>query len=265
MRYEPRTLIAAIAPIISLRTLIPERTSRIRPRTSVLQGERIALLAGALIAGAAATTIGIVVARRRAAQPSSEVVRGAPLRRLRDFVNRRWNPMVLRLGLAGGAHSPWGLIEHIGRISGRVYRTPVSPRAIDGGYELPLPYGTDVQWVKNILASGQARIQYHDTIVELDQPEIVEAQDAASIPDIARATAQRRGYHYLRLHTVAEMTGDLAHGPGHRAALTHGEAFPMSADGAFGAAFLAPAGVEVPVEPRMVERAPSERGTTPAG
>jgi deazaflavin-dependent oxidoreductase (nitroreductase family) len=218
-------------------------------------------LVSALAVGALAVTIGI--ARRRAAHPRPEVVAGAPLRRLRGFVVRIWNPIVLRLGLAGGARSPWGLIEHVGRTSGHVYRTPVSPRAIEGGYELPLPYGTDVHWLRNVLAAGQARIQHHDTIFELDRPEVVEARDAMSVPAAIRATAQRHGYHYLRLHTVAEMTGDFAHGEGHRAALSYGETFPMSAEGAFGATFLAPAGVEVPIEPQMVERAASEGEESP--
>jgi hypothetical protein len=213
---------------------------------------------GLVAALAIGGVIVIVVAARRAMKRSSEHVAGAPLRALRGFVVHRFNPVVIRLGLAGGAHSPWGLIEHVGRTSGHLYRTPVSPRPIDGGYELPLPYGTDVHWVKNVQASGQARIQYHDTIVELDQPEIVEAQDAVSVPDSARGFAQRRGYHYLRLHTVAEMAGDFAHREGHRAGLTHGETFAMPAEHAFDAAFLAPSGVEVPVEPQMIERVPVE-------
>ena len=247
-----------------LSVLTIQRQPRYGLRTWTPQRDQLVLLAGALVASILAATVAIVVARRRGARPSSEVVRGAPLRRLRGFVVQFWNPMVLRLGLAGGAQSPWGLIEHVGRVSGHVYRTPISPRAIEGGYEFPLPYGTDVQWVKNVLASGQARVQYHDTIFELEEPVIVEAQDARSVPEIMRAATQRRGYHYLRLHTVAEMPADFAHRDGHRARLTHGETFPMPAEGAFDATFLAPEGVEVPVEPRMVERAASEGEASPA-
>lgn len=276
-RYDLSSWIADLAPRSGLRALLPRPTprydwrallrrvdARSRWNQGVPRRTSIAVLIGALSVGALAIAIGIVIARRRAVHRHPEAVRGAPLRRLRGFVRRSWNPIVLRLGLAGGARSRWGLIEHVGRTSGHLYRTPVSPRPIEGGYELPLPYGTDVDWVRNVLASGQARIQFHDTIVELDQPEIVEAQDALSLPDAVRGTAQRLGYHYLRLHTVAEMPADFAHGEGHPAALTHGEAFPMAADGAFGSPFLAPEGVEVPVEPRMVERAPSEGEASPA-
>ncbi len=223
---------------------------RLLRRPVVLPGLFAALAVGGVVV--------IVVAARRAMKRSAEPVGGAPMRALRGFVVHRFDPIVMRLGLAGGAHSPWGLIEYVGRTSGRLYRTPVWPRRIEGGYEFPLPYGTDVQWVKNVQASGQARIQYHDTIVELDRPEIVDAQDAASVPDTARGLAQRLGDHYLRLHTVAEMPGDFAHGEGHPAALTHGDTFPMTGEGAFDATFLAPAGVEVPVEPQMIERAPVE-------
>ena len=218
--------------------------------------QKRAVRRGLIAALAIGAVVAVAIVARRAMERSAERMGGAPLRALRGFVVQRFNPVVIRLGLAGGLHSPWGLIEHVGRTTGHLYRTPVSPRPIDGGYEFPLPYGTDVQWVKNVQAAGEARIQYHDTIVELDRPEIVEAQDAASVPDAARDLAQRLGYHYLRLHTVAEMPGDFAHGEGHRAELTHGAPFPMPAAAPFDATFLAPTGVDVPVEPQMIERSP---------
>ena len=188
-------------------------------------------LVGAVAVGAA---VGVILARRRATDGSGGQVRGAPMRPLRRFVVHRFDPMVVRFGLAGGARSPWGLIEHVGRVSGHVYYTPIAPRPIVDGFEFPLPYGTDVHWVRNIRAAGQARLQYHDTIVELEGPQIVEARAAASLPGSIRDLAQRMGYHYLRLHTVASKSGAFAHGDGHHAELTHGDAFAMPAEGPFG-------------------------------
>jgi hypothetical protein len=209
-----------------------------------------ALIVGSLIAA----TAGLVVARRmRAGQPGARE-RGAPMRPLRTFVVRSFNPLVVRLRLAGGPRSPWGLIEHVGRTSGHVYRSPVSPRPIEGGFEIPLPYGADVHWVCNVLAAGRARIQLHDTIYELDRPEIVQGADAVSLAPPIRRLAGRVGYRYLRVRTVAAMPGTFSHLEGHPAPVTVGQPVAMPSEGPF-AEFLGPAaaGAAVPVEPKMVE------------
>jgi deazaflavin-dependent oxidoreductase (nitroreductase family) len=199
-----------------------------------------------------------VVARRtNASAQAGSTIRGAPLRSLRTVTARLGNPIVVRLGLAGGRRSPLALIEHVGRTSGRVYRTPIAPLPMDGGFEIPLPYGTDVHWVRNVLAAGRARLQVRDTIYELDRPEVVSGADAMSLALPVRRVAGERGWEYLRVHTVARTPGTFSHLDGHPAHVTHGEPVPVVAEGPFGE-FLAPvgAGDEVPAEPKMTDRAP---------
>ncbi len=214
----------------------------------------------ALIVGAAVVAvIRLVVRGRMPAGESGGHRQGTPLRSLRGFVVRSFNPLVIRLRLAGGPRSPWGLIEHVGRSSGRVYRSPVAPRPMEGGFEIPLPYGEDVHWVRNMLAAGRARIQLHDTIYELDRPEVVGGADAISLKPPVRGFAGRMGYRYLRVRTVAAMPGTFSHLEGHPAPVTVGRPVPMAAEGPF-AEFVSPArpGAAVPVEPRMVDRLPVE-------
>ena len=55
--------------------------------------------------------------------------------------------------------APWlpglGVVVHRGRTSGKQYRTPVNVFPRPGGrYVLALTYGTDTDWVKNVIAAG---------------------------------------------------------------------------------------------------------------
>ena len=50
---------------------------------------------------------------------------------------------------------PWfGIVEHVGRRSGRRYRTPVNVFRRGNRYVFALTYGTESEWVRNVLAAG---------------------------------------------------------------------------------------------------------------
>jgi hypothetical protein len=53
-------------------------------------------------------------------------------------LNRRITNPIVRV-LAGRRLSPVAIVEHLGRTTGRRYRTPVIPFRIDGGYLISLP------------------------------------------------------------------------------------------------------------------------------
>jgi deazaflavin-dependent oxidoreductase (nitroreductase family) len=46
----------------------------------------------------------------------------------------------------------WSIVEHVGRRSGKTYRTPVSVFRTRDGVAILLPYGTDRDWVRNVQA-----------------------------------------------------------------------------------------------------------------
>ena len=124
-------------------------------------------------------------------------------------MTRRFNPLVMRLGLVGGARSPWALVEHVGRRSGHRYRTPVLPMRVDDWMVVPLPYGTDADWVRNVRTAGHCRMQRGGTVFELDEPAVIAAVEHPGIPEWYRARLARRGRHYLRLHVLAAAPGTL--------------------------------------------------------
>lgn len=49
---------------------------------------------------------------------------------------------------------PFALIEHIGRRSGRCYRTPVMLFPTLDGYAIALTYGPATDWVRNLIVAG---------------------------------------------------------------------------------------------------------------
>ena len=166
-------------------------------------GRIVRLLA---ILGAIAGTAWVVSASRLARD------RGESLREVlgvdfRGFVTHRFNPLVMRLGLAGGRRSPWAIVEHVGRTSGKTYRTPILPRTAGDYAFVPLSYGSGVHWVNNVRTAGHCRIQLHETMLELDEPAIVGAGDNPTVPAPLRETLERTGRKYLRLHILQRAPG----------------------------------------------------------
>jgi deazaflavin-dependent oxidoreductase (nitroreductase family) len=129
---------------------------------------------------------------------------------LRGFVTHRFNPLVMRFGLAGGRVSPWAILEHVGRTSGNTYHTPIyAVMAGDYAY-VRLTYGSDVHWVRNVQAAGHCRVQAHETILELDEPAIIKASESPIVPPALRRALDRTGRTYLRLHVLDRAPGTFA-------------------------------------------------------
>src|SRR5215218_6696968 len=104
------------------------------------------------------------------------------MRRLRFFTARLINP---RTRLVAGRLPGFALITHIGRRSGRTYRTPINVFRRDDHYYFPLSYGSDVDWLKNILAAGQCSIRTRGRTVRVDEPELLIDPDLRALPFFA--------------------------------------------------------------------------------
>jgi deazaflavin-dependent oxidoreductase (nitroreductase family) len=76
----------------------------------------------------------------------------------------------LTLPLAGTL--PWfGVLEHVGRRSGIVRRTPLNVfRSGEDGWVVALTYGPGVQWLRNIEAAGECRMLVRGRWLRLDAP-----------------------------------------------------------------------------------------------
>ncbi len=84
--------------------------------------------------------------------------------------NRRFtNRLFLRIA---GYLPGFAVVSHVGRKSGRLYRTPVNAFRIDGGYNTALTYGSGSDWVRNVLAAGGCEIQTRGRRMRLIDPRL---------------------------------------------------------------------------------------------
>ncbi|GAA1390784.1 nitroreductase family deazaflavin-dependent oxidoreductase [Pseudonocardia kongjuensis] len=112
--------------------------------------------------------------------------------------NRVFNPRAL----SGGR---WPVLTHVGRRSGRSYRTPLDAHAVPGGYLFVLVYGSRSDWVRNVLAAGGAGLRVEGKEVTLSAPRLVSEEEAERIlPEGARPPRILRITEFLRMdRTVA--------------------------------------------------------------
>jgi len=80
------------------------------------------------------------------------------------------------LPLAGKHWNPiFGVVEHRGRKSGRVYRTPVAARRRGDGFIIALAFGAQVDWYRNLVAAGGGTIHWRGGVYSVTAPERVDA------------------------------------------------------------------------------------------
>ena len=62
-------------------------------------------------------------------------------------------------GLFAGWLPGFGILTHLGRKSGKVYRTPVNVFRASNGFIIALTYSSQSEWVKNVLAAGGCELR----------------------------------------------------------------------------------------------------------
>jgi deazaflavin-dependent oxidoreductase (nitroreductase family) len=89
---------------------------------------------------------------------------------------RRFNRHVfnrLTLPWAGRPGSPFVLVEHAGRRTGRLYQTPVVAASMGNSLYIALTYGSETDWCRNVRAAGQGTIRGNGTAFTAGSPEVM--------------------------------------------------------------------------------------------
>ncbi len=114
-------------------------------------------------------------------------------------VNKRvFNPREIRNG-----ERP--VLTHVGRSSGTVYQTPLDAHPVEGGYIFIVMYGSESDWVKNILAAGTATLTVAGDEIDVTSPRLISKDEAFQVlaettkapPEFLKVT------EYLRMDAVA--------------------------------------------------------------
>ncbi len=118
---------------------------------------------------------------------------------------RATNPTTLKN--AGGRSSVYGVVKHVGRRSGRAYTTPVVARPLGDGLVIPLPFGSSVDWCRNVLAAGMCTLTWKDQTHTLERPELIQQSQALkAFPFVMRVLYPAGGLkEYLWLHQHKEV------------------------------------------------------------
>jgi deazaflavin-dependent oxidoreductase (nitroreductase family) len=66
----------------------------------------------------------------------------------------------------------FAIVTHVGRRSGRRYRTPVNVFPHGERYVFALTYGAETDWVRNVLAAGGCTIETGRRTIELRDPQL---------------------------------------------------------------------------------------------
>lgn len=92
-------------------------------------------------------------------------------------------------------------VHHTGRTSGKRYVTPVWAERVGQSFFIQLPYGTDVDWCRNVLAGGGCTLEHHGVRYHATAPTIVPAAEARPhLPPFPRTMQRLVGARsYLRL------------------------------------------------------------------
>src|SRR5260370_12295782 len=82
--------------------------------------------------------------------------------RIRIF-NKYVTNRLLR-GFANLSHSPFAIIRHVGRRSGKPYETVIWVWPLGEGFVIALTYGPDVDWYRNILPPAAGTVVCHNIV-----------------------------------------------------------------------------------------------------
>jgi deazaflavin-dependent oxidoreductase (nitroreductase family) len=123
-------------------------------------------------------------------------------------------PIALRIGariinpvmraLAGRRHvRAFAVIEHRGRRSGRTYATTVAARPATDGFLVPMAFGTQADWFRNVQAAGGCIIRWNGGAHAVVEPEIIDWETAKpTFSRVERIFAPLFADHFVRLRNA---------------------------------------------------------------
>lgn len=100
----------------------------------------------------------------------------------RPLAGTRWLPL-------------YAILRHTGRKSGKQYAIPIVAFSTGDGFVMPLPFGEQTQWMRNLLAGGGG-LRWRACEFAIGRPELVDIDHATvvdAVPRMLRSVARRLG------------------------------------------------------------------------
>jgi deazaflavin-dependent oxidoreductase (nitroreductase family) len=96
--------------------------------------------------------------------------------RIRTF-NKYVTNRILRV-FTKFSHGPFAIIHHFGRRSGKPYQTVIWIWQMREGFVIALTYGEEVDWYRNMKATGGGRVFWHKRLYVVGKPELIDTEKA---------------------------------------------------------------------------------------
>ena len=112
----------------------------------------------------------------------------------------------MMLKLAGTTNSPFAVIKHIGRRSGKPYKTPLIAQPMGERFVFALTYGPNVDWYHNILAAGKCTLLRRGKEYQLENPVPLEQEDGLlAFPRVLRSVLRfNKVDHFFSMTIMGE-------------------------------------------------------------
>jgi deazaflavin-dependent oxidoreductase (nitroreductase family) len=122
---------------------------------------------------------------------------------VRLFNKRLLNPVMMALDRR---HWYAAVLKHKGRRSGKEYTTPVTVGPAKDSFVIPLSYGEEVDWLKNVRAAGRCSIETRGSTYTVGDPEVIDRAEAlAIVPRHARLMFRFFGIErYVRVKVMED-------------------------------------------------------------
>src|SRR3982075_2655629 len=96
----------------------------------------------------------------------------------------------------------FGILTHVGRKSGKLYRTPVNVFRATEGFLIALTYGRESEWVRNVLAAGGCELETRHVLYQLSAPTVVHDPARRRFPLFVRIVLRLIGANdFMQLST----------------------------------------------------------------
>jgi len=105
------------------------------------------------------------------------------------------NPIIDRL--AGRRHVPIAQLQHIGRRTGRTYVTSVGARLTSGVVLVPLTFGNQSDWARNVHAAGGCSVQINGAAYHVLHPQFLDVTDAEPATRVSFHAVERLVFKVL--------------------------------------------------------------------
>jgi deazaflavin-dependent oxidoreductase (nitroreductase family) len=101
-------------------------------------------------------------------------------------------------------HGPFVELEHVGRRTGRVHRTPMNAFRQGDTVTIALTYGSHTDWLRNIRVAGGCRMRMGREVLTLGPPhDVPPAVGMSRMPALARLILPRAGVdEFVEMHVT---------------------------------------------------------------